>query len=234
MYYHVIQLVEACGYPARTGAFKLARSGIAAADAAGVDAALLCAFDILPSVADHEYPAPVFNAKLFYRVFDHFSLCLLYTSIISGILGDIESAIVIFVVITINAVLGTVQHIKAEQSLDSLKEMSAPEAKVIREGDIKVVSGKDVTVGDIVIVEAGDFVCADGRIIENASLKADESALTGESEPVEKQDVVLEGDKPLGDRVNMPVSYTHLDVYKRQRLYFRMSGFRSGSHTCFA
>ena len=134
---------------------------------------------------------------------DFLVIILIVAAIISGILGDIESAIVIFVVITINAVLGTVQHIKAEQSLDSLKEMSAPEAKVIREGDIKVVSGKDVTVGDIVIVEAGDFVCADGRIIENASLKADESALTGESEPVEKQDVVLEGDKPLGDRVNM-------------------------------
>ena len=134
---------------------------------------------------------------------DFLVIILIVAAIISGILGDIESAIVIFGVITINAVLGTVQHIKAEQSLDSLKEMSAPEAKVIREGDIKVVSGKDVTVGDIVIVEAGDFVCADGRIIENASLKADESALTGESEPVEKQDVVLEGDKPLGDRVNM-------------------------------
>ena len=134
---------------------------------------------------------------------DFLVIILIVAAIISGILGDIESAIVIFVIITINAVLGTVQHIKAEQSLDSLKEMSAPEAKVIREGDIKVVSGKDVTVGDIVIVEAGDFVCADGRIIENASLKADESALTGESEPVEKQDVVLEGDKPLGDRVNM-------------------------------
>lgn len=134
---------------------------------------------------------------------DFLVIILIIAAIISGILGDIESAIVIFVVITINAVLGTVQHVKAEQSLDSLKEMSAPEAKVIREGDIKVVSGKDVTVGDIVIVEAGDFVCADGRIIENASLKADESALTGESEPVEKQEVVLEGEKPLGDRVNM-------------------------------
>ena len=118
-------------------------------------------------------------------------------------LGDIESAIVIFVVITINAILGTVQHIKAEQSLDSLKEMSAPTAKVIRDGEIKVVEGKDVTVGDIVVIEAGDYVCSDGRIIENASLKVDESAMTGESEPVEKQETVLDGEKPLGDRVNM-------------------------------
>ena len=134
---------------------------------------------------------------------DFLVIILIIAAIISGVLGDIESAIVIFVVITINAILGTVQHIKAEQSLDSLKEMSAPTAKVIRDGEIKVVEGKDVTVGDIVLIEAGDYVCSDGRIIENASLKVDESAMTGESEPVEKQETVLDGEKPLGDRVNM-------------------------------
>lgn len=134
---------------------------------------------------------------------DFLVIILIIAAIISGVLGDIESAIVIFVVITINAILGTVQHIKAEQSLDSLKEMSAPTAKVIRDGEIKVVDGKDVTVGDIVVIEAGDYVCSDGRIIENASLKVDESAMTGESEPVEKQETVLDGEKPLGDRVNM-------------------------------
>lgn len=134
---------------------------------------------------------------------DFLVIILIIAAIISGVLGDIESAIVIFVVITINAILGTVQHIKAEQSLDSLKKMSAPNAKVIRDGEIKVVEGKDVTVGDIVVIEAGDYVCSDGRIIENASLKVDESAMTGESEPVEKQETVLDGEKPLGDRVNM-------------------------------
>lgn len=134
---------------------------------------------------------------------DFLVIILIIAAIISGVLGDIESAIVIFVVITINAILGTVQHIKAEQSLDSLKEMSAPTAKVIRDGEMKVVEGKDVTVGDVVVIEAGDYVCSDGRIIENASLKVDESAMTGESEPVEKQETVLDGEKPLGDRVNM-------------------------------
>ena len=134
---------------------------------------------------------------------DFLVIILIIAAIISGVLGDIESAIVIFVVITINAILGTVQHIKAEQSLDSLKEMSAPTAKVIRDGEIKVVEGKDVTVGDVVVIDAGDYVCSDGRIIENASLKVDESAMTGESEPVEKQETVLDGEKPLGDRVNM-------------------------------
>ena len=133
---------------------------------------------------------------------DFLVIILIIAAIISGVLGDIESAIVIFVVITINAILGTVQHIKAEQSIDSLKEMSAPTAKVIRDGQIKVVEGKDVTVGDIVVIEAGDYVCSDGRIIE-MPLSADESAMTGESEPVEKQETVLDGEKPLGDRVNM-------------------------------
>lgn len=137
---------------------------------------------------------------------DFLVIILIIAAIISGILGDLESSIVIFVVITINAILGTVQNIKAEQSLNSLKEMSAPTAKVIRDGEIRIVEGRNVTVGDIVVVEAGDFVCADGRIIENASLKVDESALTGESEPVEKSEEALEGEKALGDRVNMMYS----------------------------
>ncbi|MGN0150123.1 MAG: cation-translocating P-type ATPase, partial [Clostridia bacterium] len=137
---------------------------------------------------------------------DFLVIILIIAAIISGVLGDLESSIVIFVVITINAILGTVQNIKAEQSLNSLREMSAPTAKVIRDGEIKIVEGRSVTVGDVVVVEAGDFVCADGRIIENASLKVDESALTGESEPVEKSEEALEGEKALGDRVNMMYS----------------------------
>ena len=157
---------------------------------------------------------------------DFLVIILIVSAVISGILGDLESAIVIFVVITINAVLGTVQHIKAEQSLNSLKEMSAPTAKVIRDGAIKVIPGKDVAVGDIVVVEAGDYVCADGRIIENASLKADESALTGESEPVEKQDAVLEGEKPLGDRINMLYSGSFA-TYGRAKMAVTATGMNT-------
>ena len=134
---------------------------------------------------------------------DFLVIILIIAAIVSGILGDIESAAVILIVITINAVLGTVQHLKAEHSLNSLKSMSAPTAKVMRDGEITVISGSDVTVGDVVVIEAGDYVCADGRIIENASLKTDESAMTGESESSEKQDTVIDGKKPLGDRVNM-------------------------------
>lgn len=157
---------------------------------------------------------------------DFLVIILIIAAIISGVLGDIESAIVIFVVITINAILGTVQHIKAEQSLDSLKEMSAPTAKVIRDGEIKVVEGKDVTVADIVVIEAGDYVCSDGRIIENASLKVDESAMTGESEPVEKQETVLDGEKPLGDRVNMLYSGSFA-TYGRAKMVVTSVGMKT-------
>jgi len=139
---------------------------------------------------------------------DFLVIILIVSAIISGILGDWESTAVILAVITMNAILGTVQTVKAEQSLNGLKAMSAPTAKVIRDGKITVIPGRDVTIGDIVVIEAGDCVCADGRIIENANLKADESALTGESEPVEKADIDIDGEKALGDRVNMLYSGT--------------------------
>ena len=139
---------------------------------------------------------------------DFLVIILIVSAIISGILGDWESTAVILAVITMNAILGTVQTVKAEQSLNGLKAMSAPTAKVIRDGKITVIPGRDVTIGDIVVIEAGDCVCADGRIIENANLKADESALTGESEPVEKADIDIDGERALGDRVNMLYSGT--------------------------
>ena len=129
-----------------------------------------------------------------------------YLAIISGFLGDAESAAVILIVITINAILGTVQTVKAEKSLNSLKKLSGPEAKVERDGTVMQIPSREVTVGDIVILEAGDQVPADGRIIEQASLKVDESALTGESIPVEKSIDLIEGEVPLGDRVNMVFS----------------------------
>lgn len=104
---------------------------------------------------------------------------MIVSAVISGILGDAESAIVIFVVITMNAVLGTIQTVKAEQSLDSLKQLSAPEAKVVRDGSVIQIPSREVTIGDEVILEAGDCIPADGKLIECASLKVDESALTG-------------------------------------------------------
>ena len=137
---------------------------------------------------------------------DFLVIILIIAAIVSGFLGDFESAIVILIVITMNAILGTVQTVKAEQSLQSLKKLSAPEAKVVRDGTAIKVPASEVTVGDEVMLEAGDYVPADGRILVNASLKIDESALTGESLPVEKDDSVLTSEVPLGDRVNMVFS----------------------------
>ena len=133
---------------------------------------------------------------------DFLVIILIISAVISGILGDAESAIVIFVVITMNAILGTVQTVKAEQSLNSLKQLSAPEAKVARDGNIIQIPSREVTIGDEVILEAGDCIPADGKLIECASLKVDESALTGESIAVEKNlDEVAVG-TALGDQTN--------------------------------
>ena len=133
---------------------------------------------------------------------DFLVIILIISAVISGFLGDVESAIVIFVVITMNAILGTVQTVKAEQSLNSLKQLSAPDAKVVRDGQLMQVPAREVTVGDEVIVEAGDLIPADGKLLTVASLKVDESALTGESLPVEKSlDEVPEG-AALGDQTN--------------------------------
>lgn len=137
---------------------------------------------------------------------DFLVIILIVAALISGFLGDIESAIVILIVITINAILGTVQTVKAEQSLNSLKELSTPSAKVLRDGKIIEIPSKEVTIGDEVHLEAGDYIPADGRIIENASMKVDESALTGESLAVEKQTDIIDGQVALGDRTNMVYS----------------------------
>lgn len=134
---------------------------------------------------------------------DFLVLILIASAIVSGILGDAESAAVIVIVITINAILGTVQTVKAEQSLQSLKNLSGPEAKVLRDGAAVIVPARELVVGDVILLEAGDMVPADGRLIENASLKINESALTGESLAVEKSTAAISEDVPLGDRTNM-------------------------------
>ena len=134
---------------------------------------------------------------------DFLVLILIASAVISGILGDVESAAVIVTVITINAILGTIQTVKAEQSLQSLKKLSGPEAKVLRDGTAIQLPARELVVGDVILLEAGDMVPADGRLIENASLKVDESALTGESLAVEKNMDTLLKEAPLGDRTNM-------------------------------
>ena len=134
---------------------------------------------------------------------DFLVLILIASAVISGMLGDVESAAVIVIVITINAILGTVQTVKAEQSLQSLKKLSGPEAKVLRDGVAVQLPARELVVGDVILLEAGDMIPADGRLIENASLKVDESALTGESLAVEKSMDTILAEAPLGDRTNM-------------------------------
>ena len=133
-------------------------------------------------------------------------LILIAAAIISMFSGNIESTIVIFAVIIMNAILGTAQHVKAEKSLDSLKSLSSPSAKVIRDGQKLEIDSKKVVAGDIIVLEAGDLVVADGRIIHNYSLQVNESSLTGESTNVDKNDETISGETPLGDRTNMVFS----------------------------
>ena len=132
---------------------------------------------------------------------------LIVAALISAASENVESTIVIFAVLILNAILGTVQYLKAEKSLESLKAMSSPTAKVLRGGVRVEVPSADVVPGDIVLLEAGDMVVADGRVLENFSLKVNESSLTGESEGVEKTaDVITGGQVALGDQKNMVFS----------------------------
>lgn len=132
---------------------------------------------------------------------------LVVAGVISAISGQMESTLVIFAVIILNAVLGTVQYLKAEKTLEGLKQLSAPVAKVMRDGIRQEIPSEELVPGDILVLEAGDLVTADARIMENYSLKVNESSLTGESEPVEKSaDALKEEQVALGDRKNMVFS----------------------------
>lgn len=132
---------------------------------------------------------------------------LIIAAIISALTGGVEGTIVILAVLILNAILGTVQHFKAQKSLDSLKAMAAPNARVIRDGQKMEVPAAELVPGDILLLEAGDVTAADGRVLQNFSLQVSESALTGESENVNKIDTSIDQDElPLGDRLNMVYS----------------------------
>ncbi|KZL92257.1 cation-translocating P-type ATPase [Clostridium magnum] len=138
---------------------------------------------------------------------DFLVIILLAAAIISAFLGKLESTLVIMVVVIINAILGTVQHVKAEQSLKGLKALSSPIAKVLRNGQKLEIPSKELLAGDILYLDAGDYVSADGRIIESFSLQVNESSLTGESESVLKfVDTIDKEDVAIGDRKNMVFS----------------------------
>jgi Ca2+-transporting ATPase len=138
---------------------------------------------------------------------DFMVVILIIAAIISGLLGEISDAIIILAIVLLNAALGIIQENKAEESLSALKRMSAPHAKVVRDGRPDVIDAKNLVPGDVVVLETGDFVPADIRLIEVSNLKVEEAALTGESVPVDKQSTALQDeDIPLGDRINMAYS----------------------------
>ena len=142
---------------------------------------------------------------------DFMIIILIIAAIISAIVGvsegeGITDTIIIMVVIIVNAIIGVVQENKAEKSLEALKKMSTHYAKTIRNGSLVVIPSRELVPGDIVVLEAGDYVPADLRLIESASLKIQESALTGESVPVEKHTRKVKEDAALGDRENMAFS----------------------------
>lgn len=163
---------------------------------------------------------------LFQKFLDQFKdfmiIVLLAAAAISAVVGiaegeGIADAIIILIVVLLNAVLGVYQEAKAEDAINALKEMSSPEASVLRDGEIERIKSTDLVPGDIVLLEAGDIVPADLRFIETNSLKIEEAALTGESVPVEKhaQDQI-EGETGIGDRTNMGFSSTNV-TYGRAR-----------------
>lgn len=133
-------------------------------------------------------------------------IILIIAAVISMFSDNVESTIVILAVLVMNAVLGTVQHVKAERSLNSLKQLSSPNAKVMRDGVKQELPSREIVPCDIVLLEAGDMIVADGRILKNFSLQVNESSLTGESTNVEKNDAIIEGSVPLADRTNMVYS----------------------------
>ena len=151
---------------------------------------------------------------------------LIIAAAISMFSGNTESTIVILLVLVINAILGTLQHVKAQRSLDSLRQLSSPSAKVIRDGVKREIPSKDIVPGDMIVLEAGDMIVADGRILHSYSLQANESSLTGESANVEKTDAVIEGDVALADRANMVYSGS-LVTYGRAEMLVTATGMET-------
>jgi len=153
-------------------------------------------------------------------------IILIIAAVISAFTGDLESTLVIIAVLILNAILGTVQHVKAEKSLESLKSLSSPSAKVLRNGEKIEIDSKDVVPGDIMLLEAGDMVTADGRILDNYSLQVNESSLTGESTNIDKADGDFDHEIPLGDRLNMVYS-SSLVTYGRANVLVTGTGMNT-------
>ena len=152
-------------------------------------------------------------AKFFEQFKSFMILVLLIAAAISGLVGYLDGegftdAIIILVIVILNACIGTAQEVKAEKSLEALEKMSAPYSKVVRGGQVETIPSREIVKGDIVVIETGDLIPADMRLIESVNLKVEEAALTGESVPENKHTDIIDGEVPLGDRENMAYSST--------------------------
>ena len=177
------------------------------------------------NILDEEEKKSVF--RIFLEQFcDLLVIILIIAAIISAVSGNIESTAVIILVLIMNAILGTIQYVKAEKSLDSLKKLSSPTVKVKRNGEKLEIKSSEVVVGDIILIEAGDIIAADGRVTNSFSLKVNESSLTGEALEVEKTDMEIDKDVALADRTNM--AYTgSLVVYGRGEMVVTATGMET-------
>src|SRR5690606_41592339 len=155
-------------------------------------------------------------------------LILIAAAVLSAVLGEWADVIVILAIVVLNALLGALQEQRAEASLAALKQMGAPTARVLRDGRVREIPAEQLVPGDVILLEAGDSVPADARLIETASLRADESALTGESEPVEKSHHPLDPEKVhgLGDLSDLVFNGTTI-AYGRGRAVIYATGMKT-------
>ena len=143
-------------------------------------------------------------AKFLDQFRDFMILVLMAAAVVSGFVGELADTVAILVIVILNAVIGFVQEYRAEKAMEALKQMAAPDSRVLRDGNVSSVAGSEIVPGDLVLLEAGGIVPADMRLTEVARLKIEEAALTGESVPVEKHTRALPEEMlSLGDRSNM-------------------------------
>jgi Ca2+-transporting ATPase len=142
--------------------------------------------------------------RLFIKQFNNtLTYMLLLAALVSLLLNEHINSVAIFAILFLNGLVGFIQESKAEASIEALKSLSTPKAKVIRDGKISLIESKDIVPGDLLTLEAGDFIVADARIVEGFQLSADESVLTGESMPVEKDSGVLPPETVLAEQSNV-------------------------------
>ncbi|MGC6768233.1 cation-translocating P-type ATPase [Enterococcus sp. LJL51] len=167
------------------------------------------------------------SLQLFFETFkDAMVIVLLIVAVVQMVMGSYVESLVIFAVLLLNSVVSVVQTKKAEGSLEALKSLSAPDARVLRDGQEQTVAAKELVTGDLVLLEAGDYVPADGRLLETGALKIDEGMLTGESVPVEKEVREIQSNVPIGDRINMVHSGT-IVTYGRGKFLVTATGGRT-------